>query len=48
MAVLYFHKAFPVELMWLGSGGLLLGGGNAVLLGIVLSMITDSTTEEER
>ncbi|KAI0149824.1 MFS general substrate transporter [Hypoxylon sp. NC0597] len=48
IAVLCFDGALPVELIWLGSAGLLFGGGNAVLVGIILSMITDSTTEEER
>ncbi|KAI1103600.1 MFS general substrate transporter [Jackrogersella minutella] len=48
MVVLYFHTTLPVELIWLGSAGYFLGGGNAVLVGIILSMITDSTTEEER
>ncbi|XDG08372.1 hypothetical protein ABKA04_007987 [Annulohypoxylon sp. FPYF3050] len=48
MTVLYFHNALPVELIWLGSTGYAIGGGNAVLVGIVLSMITDSIKEEER
>lgn len=48
IVVLYFHTVFPLQLVWLGSAGYLIGGGNAVLLGIILSMITDSTTEEER
>ncbi|KAI1136086.1 MFS general substrate transporter [Hypoxylon sp. FL0543] len=48
ITVLYFNNIFPVELLFLGSAGLLLGGGNALLVGIILSMITDSTTEEER
>ncbi|KAI0837195.1 MFS general substrate transporter [Hypoxylon sp. FL0890] len=48
IVVLHFNNIFPVELIWLGAAGLLLGGGNALLVGIILSMITDSTTEEER
>ncbi|KAI8961983.1 MFS general substrate transporter [Daldinia sp. FL1419] len=48
MAVVYFHNVFPVELIWLGSLGNFIGGGSAVISGIVLSMIADSTTEEER
>ncbi|KAI2472605.1 MFS general substrate transporter [Annulohypoxylon bovei var. microspora] len=48
MTVLYFHTVFPIELIWLGSAGYAVGGGSAVLIGIILSMITDSTTEEER
>lgn len=48
MTVVYFHNIFPVELIWLGSLGNFLGGGSAVISGIVLSMIADSTTEEER
>ncbi|KAI1413263.1 MFS general substrate transporter [Hypoxylon sp. FL1857] len=48
IAVLYFNNIFPVEMVWLGSAGLLIGGGNALLVGIILSMITDSTSEEER
>ncbi|OTA92366.1 hypothetical protein M434DRAFT_325362 [Hypoxylon sp. CO27-5] len=48
IAILCFDGALPVELIWVGSAGFLIGGGNAVLVGIILSMITDSTTEEER
>ncbi|KAI1477123.1 MFS general substrate transporter [Daldinia eschscholtzii] len=48
MTVVYFHNIFPVELIWLSSAGNFLGGGSAVIAGIVLSMIADSTTEEER
>ncbi|KAI0882229.1 MFS general substrate transporter [Annulohypoxylon maeteangense] len=48
ITVLNFHTALPVELIWLGSLGYTVGGGSAVLVGIILSMIADSTTEEER
>ncbi|KAI1077407.1 MFS general substrate transporter [Whalleya microplaca] len=48
MMVLWLHKAMPIELIWIGACGPLLGGGTAVLLGLLLSMITDATTEEER
>ncbi|KAI2614872.1 MFS general substrate transporter [Hypoxylon sp. NC1633] len=47
MTVLYF-RMFPIELIWIGSVGSLIGGGRAVTTGILLSMATDSTTEEER
>ncbi|OTB04419.1 hypothetical protein M426DRAFT_320782 [Hypoxylon sp. CI-4A] len=48
MIVLYFHSVFQVEWIWLGSAGYLIGGGDAVLVGIILSMITDCTTEDNR
>ncbi|KAI1465416.1 MFS general substrate transporter [Daldinia caldariorum] len=48
MAVVYFHNTLPVELIWLSSAGNIIGGGSTVIAGIVLSMIADSTTEEER
>ncbi|KAI1459471.1 MFS general substrate transporter [Annulohypoxylon moriforme] len=48
MTVLFFHTTFPIEVIWLGSAGYAVGGGNAVLVGIILSMITDSTNEAER
>ncbi|KAI1392694.1 MFS general substrate transporter [Hypoxylon trugodes] len=48
VTVLYFNNVLPVELIWLGSAGYLIGGGNAILIGIILSIITDSTTEEKR
>ncbi|KAI0008716.1 MFS general substrate transporter [Xylariaceae sp. FL0662B] len=48
MMVLRFHHVVPIELIWLGSASPLLGGGGAVLVGFLLSMITDATTEEER
>ncbi|CAJ2500450.1 Uu.00g033030.m01.CDS01 [Anthostomella pinea] len=48
MAVVYFHNALQLEAVWLASAGSLLGGGNAVLIGVILSMISDATNEEER
>ncbi|KAI1807049.1 MFS general substrate transporter [Daldinia bambusicola] len=48
MVVVYFHNTLPIELIWLSSAGNFIGGGSTVIAGIVLSMIADSTTEEER
>ncbi|ORY57232.1 major facilitator superfamily transporter [Pseudomassariella vexata] len=46
--VLWFDKIFPVQLMWLGSVCLLLGGGNAVLPAVLLTMVSDVVPEEKR
>ncbi|KAI0474035.1 MFS general substrate transporter [Xylariaceae sp. FL0804] len=48
MTVAHFHNTLPIEAVWLGSAGQIIGGGNAVLAGVVLSMITDETTAENR
>ncbi|KAI1342802.1 major facilitator superfamily transporter [Xylariaceae sp. FL0016] len=48
MTVAYFSNVFPIEAVWLASAGMLLGGGDALLIAVVLSMITDATNEEER
>lgn len=47
-AVFWFNKVLPVRLMLLGSASPLLGGGDAVLVGVLFSMVTDVTTEAER
>lgn len=47
-AVFWFNKALPVRLMLLGSASPLLGGGDAVLVGVLFSIVTDVTTEAER
>lgn len=46
--VLWFRNIFPVRLVWLEGFGQLLGGGNPIILGMLFSMITDTTNEEER
>ncbi|KAI5864839.1 MFS general substrate transporter [Durotheca rogersii] len=48
MAVLYFDDVFPLWLIWFGSAGALVGGGNAVTSGVLMSMTTDATTDDER
>lgn len=48
VGVLNFHDAFPVRLIWLSSACSAIGGGSAVLLAIILSILTDATTESER
>ncbi|KAH7027608.1 major facilitator superfamily domain-containing protein [Microdochium trichocladiopsis] len=47
-AVMWFHDAIPVRLILLGAAGPLLGGGDAVMAGVLFSMVTDATTEAER
>ncbi len=48
MVILRFHDVFPVRLIWLTSVSAAVGGGNAVLLGIVFSIVTDATSERGR
>ncbi|KUJ23460.1 MFS general substrate transporter [Mollisia scopiformis] len=46
--VLWFSDVFPLQLIWLESAGQLVGGGIPILVALLLSMVTDVTTEEER
>lgn len=46
--VLWFRSIFPVELIWLEAVPQLIGGGNPVAIGLLLSVIADATNEEER
>ena len=46
--VIWFSEVFPVRLVWLESVGQLIGGGNPVLIALLLSMLADASTEEER
>lgn len=39
---------FPITAIWASSAGQLIGGGNGVLIAVVLSMIADITNEEDR
>ncbi|KAI1489774.1 major facilitator superfamily domain-containing protein [Biscogniauxia mediterranea] len=48
MVVVSLPSVLPIELVWLGAASPFVGGGNAVLAGVVLSMIADATREEER
>lgn len=48
MLVLWFRDVFPVELIWLEAAAQVIGGGNPVAMGLLLSIIADATTEEER
>ncbi|KAI3340610.1 major facilitator superfamily domain-containing protein [Ustulina deusta] len=48
LAVVYWSDVFPITAIWASSAGQLIGGGNGVLIAVVLSMIADATTEEDR
>lgn len=48
LVVIYWRNIFPVTLIWASTAGQLVGGGNAVLAAVILSMIADATTEEDR
>ncbi|KAI8242176.1 Efflux pump ustT [Colletotrichum sp. SAR 10_99] len=43
-----FPRVIPLEALWFGPSMLMIGGGNAVLSAIVLSMLADVTTSENR
>ncbi|KAI1298242.1 major facilitator superfamily domain-containing protein [Xylaria venustula] len=47
LAVVYWSNVFPITAIWASSAGQLLGGGNGVLIAVVLSMIADATNEED-
>ncbi|KAI0539742.1 major facilitator superfamily domain-containing protein [Xylaria digitata] len=48
LAVVYWSDVFPITAIWASSAGQLVGGGNGVLIAVVLSMIADTTNEEDR
>lgn len=48
LLVLWFRATFSVRLVWFGSLSYLFGGGNPVAVGLLLSMVADATTDEER
>ncbi|KAK2755915.1 hypothetical protein FQN54_005711 [Arachnomyces sp. PD_36] len=48
MMILWFPDVFPTELVALDAAFLLIGGGNAVIIGILLSMISDVFPEDKR
>ena len=48
MMVLWFPNVFPTKFIALDSAFLLIGGGNAVVLGILLSMIYDVVPDDKR
>ena len=48
LTVLYFHDVFPIRLVWLSAASVTVGGGNAVLAAIVLSIVTDATADKDR
>ncbi|KAJ8124177.1 hypothetical protein ONZ43_g31 [Nemania bipapillata] len=48
LAVVYWSNVFPITAIWVSAAGQLLGGGNGVLIAVVLSMIADATNEEDR
>lgn len=46
--VLWFYTIFPTMLVIMGGLFTLVGGGNAVLGGILLSMVSDVIPEDKR
>ncbi|KAF2970991.1 hypothetical protein GQX73_g2580 [Xylaria multiplex] len=48
LAVVYWSDVFPITAIWASAAGQLVGGGNGVLIAVVLSMIADATNEEDR
>lgn len=48
LAVVYWNNIFPITAIWASAAGQLIGGGNGVLIAVVLSMIADTTNEEDR
>lgn len=48
LAVVYWSNLFPITTIWVSAASQFFGGGNGVLIAVVLSMIADATNEEER
>jgi MFS family permease len=48
MVILWFWKVFPLQLVWVSGVFQLIGGGQAIVAGGVLSVLSDVATEEQR
>ncbi|KAI8630121.1 major facilitator superfamily transporter [Xylariaceae sp. FL1651] len=48
LAVVYWRDVFPLTAIWASAIGPLIGGGNPVLAGVIFSMVSDATSEEQR
>lgn len=48
MMVLYWHTVFPIWTIYIAAGFVFIGGGSALLLGIVLSIVSDVVEEDKR
>jgi hypothetical protein len=48
MIVLWWHTVFPIWAIYISSSFVLLGGGTAVVISIVLSVTSDVTAEDTR
>ncbi|KAH8657909.1 major facilitator superfamily domain-containing protein [Xylariales sp. PMI_506] len=48
MTILWFWEVFPLQLVWISGLFQLLGGGQAIVAGGVLSILTDLVAEEQR
>ncbi|VUC27397.1 unnamed protein product [Clonostachys rosea] len=48
ISVLWFHTHLPIKLIWLGGVFNIIGGGNAIVVGMLFSIATDATTDENR
>lgn len=46
--VLFFRTVFPIRMLWLESLGQFIGGGAPTLMAMLMSMLADATTEQER
>ncbi|CAN8101424.1 unnamed protein product [Discula destructiva] len=46
--VLWFRTIFPIRLVWLECVGQVIGGGIAITMSLLFSMVADSTNEDER
>ncbi|KAI1818184.1 major facilitator superfamily transporter [Poronia punctata] len=48
MTVVYWHDVFPLTAVWAAAAGQAIGGGDAVLIAVISTMVTDATREEDR
>ncbi|KAH8897364.1 MFS general substrate transporter [Thozetella sp. PMI_491] len=48
MVILWFWRVFPLQLVWISGLFQLIGGGQAIIAGGVLSILSDIATEEQR
>lgn len=48
MVILWFYKVFPLQLVWVSGVFQLIGGGQAIVAGGVLSILSDVAAEEQR
>lgn len=46
--VLWWHTVFPIWTIYIAAGFVCIGGGSALLVGVILSIVSDVMEEDKR